>query len=101
MRMKAMRGCVTAAVVAMIAAPQPLLACAACYGKSDSDLAKKALARKIGARGLRSIMEQSLIDTMFELPTLDGVAKVVLDEHTIQDEAKPLLVYREPAKFSA
>ncbi len=64
-------------------------------------IAKKALARKIGARGLRSIMEQSLIDTMFELPTLDGVAKVVLDEHTIQDEAKPLLVYREQAKFSA
>ena len=64
-------------------------------------IAKKALARKIGARGLRSIMEQSLIDTMFELPTLDGVAKVVLDEHTIQDDAKPLLVYREPAKFSA
>ena len=64
-------------------------------------IAKKAQARKIGARGLRSIMEQSLIDTMFELPTLDGVAKVVLDEHTIQDEAKPLLVYREPVKFSA
>ena len=37
----------------------------------------KALARKTGARGLRSIMEQSLIDTMFDLPTLDGVAKVV------------------------
>ena len=64
-------------------------------------IARKALERKIGARGLRSIMEQSLIDTMFELPTLDGVAKVVLDEHTIQDEAKPLLVYREQAKFSA
>ena len=62
---------------------------------------QEGAARKIGARGLRSIMEQSLIDTMFELPTLDGVAKVVLDEHTIQDEAKPLLVYREPAKFSA
>jgi ATP-dependent Clp protease ATP-binding subunit ClpX len=58
-------------------------------------IARKALARKIGARGLRSIMEQSLIDTMFDLPTLDGVAKVVLDEHTIEDEAKPLLVYRE------
>ncbi len=58
-------------------------------------IARKALKRKIGARGLRSIMEQSLIDTMFELPTLDGVAKVVLDEHTIEDEAKPLLVYRE------
>ncbi len=64
-------------------------------------IARKALKRKIGARGLRSIMEQSLIDTMFELPTLDGVAKVVLDEHTIEDEAKPLLVYREQAKFSA
>jgi len=58
-------------------------------------IARKALARKIGARGLRSIMEQSLIDTMFDLPTLVGVAKVVLDEHTIEDEAKPLLVYRE------
>ena len=58
-------------------------------------IARKALARKIGARGLRSIMEQSLIDTMFDLPTLDGVAKVVLDEHTIADEVKPLLVYRE------
>ena len=58
-------------------------------------IARKALARKTGARGLRSIMEQALIDTMFELPTLDGVAKVVLDEHTIDEETKPLLVYRE------
>lgn len=58
-------------------------------------IARKALARKTGARGLRSIMEQSLTDTMFDLPTLDGVAKVVLDEHAIEDESKPLLVYRE------
>ncbi|MBB4843537.1 ATP-dependent Clp protease ATP-binding subunit ClpX [Paucibacter oligotrophus] len=64
-------------------------------------IAKKALARKIGARGLRSIMELSLIDTMFELPALDGVDKVVLDEHTIEENAKPLLVYREQAKASA
>lgn len=64
-------------------------------------IARKALARKTGARGLRSIMEQSLIDTMFELPALDGVAKVVLDEHNIEEEAKPLLVYREQAKASA
>jgi len=64
-------------------------------------IARKALARRTGARGLRSIMEQSLIDTMFELPTLDGVAKVVLDEHTIEEDAKPLLVYREQAKASA
>ncbi len=64
-------------------------------------IARKALARKIGARGLRSIMELALIDTMFELPALDGVAKVVLDEHTIDENAKPLLVYREQAKASA
>jgi ATP-dependent Clp protease ATP-binding subunit ClpX len=66
-----------------------------------SAIARKALARKTGARGLRSIMEQSLIDTMFELPTLDGVVKVVLDEHTIEEDAKPLLVYKEQAKASA
>jgi len=64
-------------------------------------IARKALARKTGARGLRSIMEHALIDTMFDLPNLDGVAKVVLDEHTIEEEAKPLLVYREQAKASA
>ena len=58
-------------------------------------IARKALARKTGARGLRSIMEQALIDTMFDLPTFDGVAKVVIDEHIIEDGAKPLLVYRE------
>jgi ATP-dependent Clp protease ATP-binding subunit ClpX len=58
-------------------------------------IARKALARKTGARGLRSIMEQALIDTMFELPNLDGVVKVVLDEHSVEEETKPLLVYRE------
>ncbi|MCE4553304.1 ATP-dependent Clp protease ATP-binding subunit ClpX [Pelomonas cellulosilytica] len=65
-------------------------------------IARRALARKTGARGLRSIMEQSLIDTMFDLPTLDGVEKVVLDEHNIEEpSARPLLVYREQAKASA
>jgi ATP-dependent Clp protease ATP-binding subunit ClpX len=58
-------------------------------------IARKALARKTGARGLRSILEHSLIDTMFDLPTLTGVAKVVIDDHIIEDGAKPLLVYRE------
>jgi len=66
-----------------------------------SAIARKALARKTGARGLRSIMEHALIDTMFELPTLDGVAKVVIDEHNIEDGSMPLLVYREQAKASA
>jgi ATP-dependent Clp protease ATP-binding subunit ClpX len=64
-------------------------------------IARKALARKTGARGLRSIVEHALIDTMFDLPTLAGVAKVVVDEHIIEDGAKPLLVYREQAKASA
>ena len=64
-------------------------------------IARKALARKTGARGLRSILEQSLLDTMFELPTQEGVQKVVLDESTIEENAKPLLVYREQAKASA
>ena len=64
-------------------------------------IARKALARKTGARGLRSIVEHSLIDTMFDLPTLDGVAKVVVDEHIVEEGGKPLLVYREQAKASA
>ncbi|MBI5717113.1 MAG: ATP-dependent Clp protease ATP-binding subunit ClpX [Burkholderiales bacterium] len=58
-------------------------------------IARKALARKTGARGLRSILEHALIDTMFDLPTMDRVAKVVIDEHIVEDGAKPLLVYRE------
>ncbi len=64
-------------------------------------IARKALARKTGARGLRSIVEQSLLDTMFELPTMEGVQKVVLDESTIEEQAKPLLVYHDKAKASA
>jgi len=61
-------------------------------------IARKALARKTGARGLRSILEQSLIDTMFELPNATNVEKVVLDESTIEENKPPLLVYREAAK---
>ena len=60
-----------------------------------SAIARRALERKTGARGLRSIIEHVLIDTMFDLPTLDGVAKVVVDEHIVEDGGKPLLVYRE------
>jgi len=61
-------------------------------------IAKKALARKTGARGLRSILEQSLIDTMYELPNSSNVEKVVVEEATIEDNKPPLLVYREAAK---
>ena len=61
-------------------------------------IAKKALARKTGARGLRSILEQSLIDTMYELPNSPNVEKVVVEEATIDENKPPLLVYREAAK---
>ncbi len=61
-------------------------------------IAKKALARKTGARGLRSILELALIDTMFDLPTTHNVVKVVVDESTIEENKPPLLVYREAAK---
>ncbi|MDP3424883.1 MAG: ATP-dependent Clp protease ATP-binding subunit ClpX [Hydrogenophaga sp.] len=61
-------------------------------------IARKALKRKTGARGLRSILEQALIDTMFDLPSSSNVEKVVVDEATIEDGKPPLLVYREVAK---
>lgn len=61
-------------------------------------IAKKALKRKTGARGLRSILELALIDTMFELPNTANVEKVVIDESTINENKPPLLVYRETAK---
>ncbi len=61
-------------------------------------IAQKALKRKTGARGLRSILELALIDTMFELPNASNVEKVVIDESTILENKPPLLVYREAAK---
>jgi len=56
-------------------------------------IAKKALARKIGARGLRAILENILLDTMYELPSLEGVCKVVVDENVVNNEGKPILIY--------
>lgn len=56
-------------------------------------IAKQAIKRKSGARGLRSIVEQKLLDVMYELPTLTGLRKVVVDENVINMDAKPLYVY--------
>ncbi len=58
-------------------------------------IAKKAVARKTGARGLRSILEGSLMDVMYDLPSLKNVQKVVIDESSIQEGGKPLLVYKQ------
>jgi ATP-dependent Clp protease ATP-binding subunit ClpX len=63
-------------------------------------IAKKAVKRKTGARGLRSIMENILLDTMFELPGLTGVEKVVIDENMIELGNKPLLIYADQPKVS-
>jgi len=63
-----------------------------------SAIAKKAIARKTGARGLRSILEGSLMDVMYDLPSLKNVQKVVIDESSIQEGGKPLLVYKQTAE---
>jgi ATP-dependent Clp protease ATP-binding subunit ClpX len=60
-----------------------------------SAVARKAMDRKTGARGLRSILEQVLLDTMYDLPSLDSVSKVVVEEAVITGEAKPLMIYEE------
>ena len=60
-----------------------------------SAIAKKAIARKTGARGLRSLLEGVLMDVMYELPSLKNVQKVVIDESTVQTGAKPLIVYKQ------
>lgn len=64
-------------------------------------IARKALARKIGARGLRSILENILLDTMYELPSLTEVNKVIVDEGVINDANKPLLVYNNEGNKQA
>ncbi|MFP1900641.1 ATP-dependent protease ATP-binding subunit ClpX [Lonsdalea quercina] len=56
-------------------------------------IAKKAMARKTGARGLRSIVEAALLETMYELPSQDSVDKVVIDESVIAGQSEPLLIY--------
>jgi ATP-dependent Clp protease ATP-binding subunit ClpX len=63
-------------------------------------IAKKAIKRKTGARGLRSIMENVLLDTMFELPSLNSVSKVVVDEGMIESASRPLLIYADQPKVS-
>ncbi|KAG1218577.1 hypothetical protein G6F68_021558 [Rhizopus microsporus] len=60
-------------------------------------IARKALKRKTGARGLRSIIEQTLLDTMYELPSQGNVKRVVVDENAIEGEGKPLLIYADEA----
>ena len=57
------------------------------------EVAKKAVDRKTGARGLRSILENILLNIMFELPSQDEIQKVVIDEGCIRGESDPILIY--------
>jgi ATP-dependent Clp protease ATP-binding subunit ClpX len=60
-------------------------------------ISRKAIERKTGARGLRSIMESILLDTMFDLPSLEGVEKVVISKEVVEGTARPLYIYADRA----
>jgi ATP-dependent Clp protease ATP-binding subunit ClpX len=64
-------------------------------------IAKKAIERKTGARGLRSIMEAILLDTMFDLPGLDGVQEVVISPEVVEGRARPLYIYSERSEVGS
>jgi ATP-dependent Clp protease ATP-binding subunit ClpX len=64
-------------------------------------IAKKALTRKAGARGLRSILEHALLDIMFDLPSMENVSKVVLDASSTNGEIKPIVMYADAATTKA
>jgi len=63
-------------------------------------ISRKAMERKTGARGLRSILEHTLLNTMFDLPSMENVVKVVVDEGTITSDAAPLLIYSDQPKVA-
>ncbi len=63
-------------------------------------IARRALKRKTGARGLRSILESVLLDTMYELPNMENVSKVVVDEGMIEGASKPILIYADQPKVA-
>jgi len=64
-------------------------------------IAKRALDRRTGARGLRSIIEHALLDIMFDLPSLANVQKVVVDDNAISGDGKPLLIYSDQPKVAS
>lgn len=63
-------------------------------------IAKKAMTRKTGARGLRSILEEILLDIMYDLPSLENVTKVVIDYNSTNDDIKPILIYSDQPKVA-
>ncbi|MAV30243.1 MAG: ATP-dependent Clp protease ATP-binding subunit ClpX [Cycloclasticus sp.] len=65
------------------------------------EVAKKAMARKTGARGLRTILEHVLLDTMYDLPSLENVCKVVIDDKVIRGESEPMFIYENEQKMAS
>ena len=63
-------------------------------------VAHKAMERNSGARGLRSILENVLLETMYRVPSMDGVVKVVIDAATVRGESEPLLIYENSEQSS-
>ncbi|MFZ4699094.1 MAG: ATP-dependent Clp protease ATP-binding subunit ClpX, partial [Candidatus Methylumidiphilus sp.] len=64
-------------------------------------ISKRAMERKTGARGLRTILEHVLLDTMYELPSTDHISKVVIDDKVVKGEAQPYLIYKSEEKLVA
>ena len=62
-------------------------------------IAQKAILRKTGARGLRSIIEEVLLETMFDLPSIEGVEEVILNKEVINGKIKPLLIYSKESLY--
>ena len=65
-----------------------------------SEIAKKAIRKKTGARGLRSIIESLLLKTMFKLPTMESVQKVVIDQSVVKNDTEPLIIHTKNKKSS-
>jgi len=63
-------------------------------------IARRAIKRRTGARGLRSIVESLLLDIMYDLPSINNLERVVIDETTVENSARPLLIYSEPSKVA-
>ena len=65
------------------------------------EIAKKAINKKTGARGLRSIIESLLLKTMFNLPTMEGVEEVIVDQKVVKNNTEPLIIHSKDKKTSA
>jgi len=69
-------------------------------GEALKEVAKKALKRKTGARGLRSILEQALLEIMYDIPSMENLTKVIISEDVINDGATPEMIFQDPPELA-